>query len=283
MTEVKDILALVDRLPPMPAVVQQVLSLLQDPDFSFSELLDTVRLDPGITAHVINICNSPYYGLKQKVSSLQQAMLLLGSQQLMEIILSGKVVGHFKKGQRGYRLTRGELWKHCMASALLAQTLGERLKFPDLPTLFTAALMHDVGKLVLSEYVDKDFAQIEQMVAAGQSFAEAERQVLGLDHAILGGAVARKWNFPENIVAAIAFHHNPEAAAPQYRPLANLVTLANLLCVSLGVGTGADGLASAVNPRLLQDVGLRSRDLDMLLLDLKDILDDAADMLAMAT
>lgn len=283
MTEVKEILARVDRLPAMPAVVQQILALLQDPNFSFSQLLETVRLDPGITAHVINMCNSPYYGLRQKVSSLQQALLLLGSQQLMEIILSGKMVGHFKKGQTGYRLARGELWQHCMATALLAQTLGERLKYPDQPTLFTAALMHDVGKLVLSEYVAQEFKQIEQMVAMGQSFADAERQVLGLDHAILGGAVARKWNFPENIVAAIAFHHNPGGAAAEYRPLTNLVALANLTCISLGVGAGAEGLAAAVYPQLLKEVGLRTRDLDILMLELKDILDNAADLLALAS
>jgi putative nucleotidyltransferase with HDIG domain len=283
VTEVKEILARVDKLPPMPAVVQQILATLQDPNYSFSDLLETVRLDPGITAHVINMCNSPYYGLRQKVSSLQQAMLLLGSQQLMEIILSGKMVGHFQKGQSGYRLSRGALWQHCMATALMAQTLGERLKYPDLPTLFTAALMHDVGKLVLSEYVAKEFTQIEQMVEMGQAFADAERQVLGVDHALLGGAVARKWNFPDNIVAAIAFHHNPGAAAAEHRHLANLVALANLICISLGVGAGAEGLAAVVSPALLKDVGLRSRDLDILLLELKDILDKAADLLALAS
>ncbi len=281
MTQVKEILASIDRLPPMPAVVQQILVTLQDPDFSFSQLLEKVRLDPGITAHVINMCNSPFYGLRQKVSSLQQAMVILGSNQLMEIILSGEMVGHFKKGQKGYRLARGQLWQHCMATALLAQVLGERVKFADKATLFTAALMHDVGKLVMSEYVAKEFEQIEQMVAMGQAFADAERQVLGLDHALLGGAVARKWNFPESIVTAIACHHAPERAT-QHRQLANLVALSNLMCLTLGVGAGAEGLASSVSPDLLKEVGLRTRDLDVLFLELKDILDEAADLLAMA-
>lgn len=283
MIDVKEILARVDKLPPMPAVVQQILATLQDPNFSFSDLLETVRLDPGITAHVINMCNSPFYGLRQKVSSLQQALLLLGSKQLMEIILTGNMVGHFKGGQNGYRLSRGALWQHCMATALMAQALGESLKFPDQPTLFTAALMHDVGKLVLSEYVATEFVQIEKMVEMGQAFADAERQVLGVDHALLGGAVARKWNFPNNIVTAIAFHHNPLAAPAEHRPLVNLVALANLMCISLGVGAGAEGLAAVVSPALLKDVGLRTRDLDILLLELKDILDGAADLLALAS
>lgn len=277
----EQILARVESLPPMPAVVQQVLVMLQDQDFSFPQLMETVRLDPGITAHVINMCNSPFYGLRQKVSSLQQALLLLGSRQLMEIILSGQMAGHYRKDQSGYRLAKGQLWQHCMGTALFAQVLGEKVKFEDPPTLFTAALLHDVGKLVLSEFVADEFKQIERMVAMGQSFADAERQVLGVDHALLGAAVARKWNFPESIVTAIAFHHNP-GKATKHRELCNLVALANLMCLSVGLGAGVEGLASVVSAELLKEVGLKSRDLDGLFLALKDIVDQAGDLLALA-
>ncbi|MFH1057419.1 MAG: HDOD domain-containing protein [Pseudomonadota bacterium] len=278
---VKEILSKVERLPALPGVAQQVMAMLQDPNFSMDRLMRTVRLDPGITAHVIEMCNSPYYALRQKVSSLQQALVILGSRQLMEILLSGQLVGKFRQRQLGYRLARGDLWRHSMATALLAQHLGELLKFEDQATLFTAALMHDVGKLVLSEYVAQDFARIEALVAEGQSFAQAEQTVLGVDHALLGGAVVRKWNFPDEIAAAIAFHHNPERSQ-QHRKLCHLVCLANLMCVTLGVGAGAEGLASTFSAELLREVGLKPRQLDVLLLDLKDILDQAADLLALA-
>lgn len=279
--KVKQILAKVERLPALPAVVQQVTAMLQDPNFSMENLMRTVRLDPGITAHVIEMCNSPFYGPRQKVSSLQQALVILGSRQLMEIMLSGQLVGRFRQGQKGYRLARGDLWRHSMATALLAQRLGELTKFADTATLFTAALMHDVGKLVLSEYVAQDFERIEALVAQGHSFAQAEQEVLGVDHALLGGAVARKWNFPDEIAVAIAFHHNPERAQ-NHRLLCHLVSLANLLCITLGVGAGAEGLATSVSVELLREVGLRPRQLDALLLELKDILDQAADLLALA-
>lgn len=277
----KEILAKVERLPALPGVVQQVMAMLQDPNFSMDRLMQTVRLDPGITAHVIEMCNSPFYGPRQKVSSLQQALVILGSRQLMEILLSGQLVGRFRQGQKGYRLARGDLWRHSMAAALFAQVLGERVRFEDPATLFTAALMHDVGKLVLSEYVAQDFERIETLVAQGQSFAQAEQAVLGVDHALLGGAVARKWNFPDDIAAAIAFHHNPERAQ-SHRKLCHLVCLANLMCITLGVGTGAEGLATSVSAELLREVGIKPRQLDSLLLELKDILDRAADLLALA-
>jgi putative nucleotidyltransferase with HDIG domain len=168
-----------------------------------------------------------------------------------------------------------------MATALLAQRLGQRVVFDDPATLFTSALMHDVGKLALSEFVGKGFAKIEELVAQGESFVAAERQVLGVDHALLGAALAKQWNFPEPIMTAIAFHHSPERA-PQHVQLTHLVALANLLCVSLGVGSGAEGLAAPAPASLLKEVGLKTRDLDLLFLELKDILDEAGDLLALA-
>jgi len=120
LSQVKEILARVENLPAIPGVVQQVLAIVQDPDFEFSRLMEVVRLDPGITAHVLRMCNSPFYGLRREVTSLQQALTYLGSNQLLQIVLSGEMVRHFQKGQEGYRLVKGELWRHCMATALLA-------------------------------------------------------------------------------------------------------------------------------------------------------------------
>jgi HD-like signal output (HDOD) protein len=198
---VKEILAKVDHLPPLPAVVQEILSQLQDPEFSMNRLMGVVRMDPGITAHIIEMCNSPYYGLRTKVSSLQQALVILGSQRLVEMVLSGQMLGALRQGQKGYRLARGDLWRHSMASALLAQRLGEKLGFQEIPALFTAALMHDVGKLILSEYVARDFERIETMVAQGQSFWEAERAVLGETLEDIRHELARAWHLPELTVS----------------------------------------------------------------------------------
>lgn len=281
MKLINEILGNVEHLPGVPSVVQQVLVKVGDPNFAFKDLMETVRMDPGITAHVLRMCNSPYYGLRREVSSLQEALTYLGTNNIVQIILSSELVGQFKQHQDGYRLERGELWKHCMACALLAQKIGDRVRFPDMATLFTAALLHDVGKLVLSQYVGSRFEEIDELVQdQDMSFVEAEQQVLGIDHALLGAAVARKWNFPDPIMVAIACHHDLSKAG-EHRPLVALVALANLLVVSMGVGIGAEGLAAPAPPGLVKEVGLKPRDLDRLALDLKDILDQADDMLAL--
>ena len=279
---VQEILAEVHRLPAVPGVVQQVLSLVSDPDFSYEELMETVRLDPGITAGVLRVCNSPYYGLRQKVNSLKHALTLLGPTKVVDIVLSNEVVGFYKETQEGYNLARGELWRHSMATALLAQKLGRKTGYRHPSMLFTAALLHDVGKLILSEYVGEDFDQIEEVMSRKKiSFVEAEREVLGLDHALLGGAVARVWYFPEPIVKAIALHHDPGRARTD-ADLVRLVAVANLLVISMGVGVGAEGLSAPVDPGLLKSVGLKSKDLQDMTLEIKSILDQAEELLDLA-
>ena len=279
---IHEILARVERLPAVPAVVQQVLGLVSNPDFSYDELMEMVSLDPGITAGVLRVCNSPYYGLRQKVTSLKHALTLLGPAKVVDIVLSNEVVGFYKQNQDGYNLARGDLWLHSMATALLAQKLGEKTGFNQPFMLFTAALLHDVGKLILSEYVGEEFSQIEGVMARKQiSFVEAEREVLGLDHALLGGAVAKAWNFPEPIIKAIALHHDP-ARARTDADLVRLVALANLLVVSAGVGVGAEGLATPVDPGLLKGLGLKNRDLQAMTLEIKSILDRAEELLDLA-
>jgi len=279
---VKEILAKAEKLPAVPAVVQQVLALVQNPEFSFSRLIDTVRLDPGITAHVLRMANSPFYGLRQKISSLEQALALLGTRNLVEIVLSTQVVKYFQVDQGGYRLERGELWRHCMATALLAHRMGDMLKYQDTATLFTAALLHDVGKLILSQYVGERYHKIERMVGEdGKSFVEAEREVLGVDHALLGGLVARHWNFPESIVTAIAFHHAPERAA-KHGQLTALVALANVLTLSMGFSGGAAGLAVPMPEGLAAMAGFGPREMDKIALEVKDINDKAAELLNLA-
>ncbi|WP_044346977.1 HDOD domain-containing protein [Dethiosulfatarculus sandiegensis] len=282
MSLIKRILKQVDHLPGVPAVLQQVLSLVNDPEFSFEELVEVVRVDPGITAHVLKVCNSPYYGLTRKVSSLQQAMTYLGVNKVVDIILTSEVVSYYKNDQTGYRLKGGELWRHSVAVALLAQEMGKQYGYKDLSTLFTAGLLHDVGKLILSEFVEEEFKEILRLVKEeGMSFPEAERKVLGVDHALLGAKVVRSWNFPEPIIRAIAYHHD-FSQTNKDRKLVALVNLANLVVLSMGIGGGAQGLAVRMPQALMDELGLKARDLDDHLLAVKDIGEKAEELLSMA-
>lgn len=236
MNLAKRILDKADALPALPRVVTQVLDLTSDPDFAMSELVAMVSLDPAITAKVLRRVNSSFFGLVYKVTSLEQALPHIGSRQLVEIVLDAGVGPMYKGGQDGYLLPPGQLWRHSLATALAAGWVGRTLAYADAPTLHTAALLHDVGKLVMAEFVRERFEAMGRLVVEdGISLMEAEKRVLGLNHAELGALVAKKWRLPKAIRTAILYHHDPRPAE-EARELANLTALANYLAEAAGHG-----------------------------------------------
>ena len=231
-----EIITKADSLQAAPGVVSQVLALTADPDFAMDRMVRLVRLDPALTAHVLKMCNSPYYGLRQKVASLDHAIAVLGVNALVDMVLSSGLLRLFSnKTQDGYLLKKGQLWRHNVACGLITQKLTVGLKLNS-SVLFTSALLHDVGKLVLSQFVSQSFYEIESLIEEHDySLVEAEKEVLGIDHATLGGIIVEKWAFPEDIIRAITYHHHP-LSIPDPPKMIVLVALANQLATAVEYG-----------------------------------------------
>ncbi|MCK5679680.1 HDOD domain-containing protein [bacterium] len=268
MSLMEEIITAVDEMPPFPQVVQRAMRALAEPDYEVAGLVDILKVDQSITANILKLCNSAYFGLPRKVSSLKEAVVYLGANQLRQLLLSGAASKIYEKPSSGYTVFADELWRHALATAVMAQVLRQHLRFKiDENTLFTAALLHDVGKVVLSAFVIDKYRAIEQLVETGESsFQEAERQTLGFDHAEIGGKIAEKWEFPDAIITAISFHHEPARAAKEFRLLTEIVALANSLTVMVGYGTGVDGLACRGHDLLLKKLKIEARDLEKLVL-----------------
>ena len=193
------------------------------------------------------------------------------------------MVGFYKNSQDGYVMERGELWRHSMATALLSREIGQEMGFDDPSTLFTAALLHDIGKIVLSQFVKDEFEAIETLVQEqGWDFVSAERKVLGLDHALLGAKMAQLWKLPSSIIRVIAYHHDPMKAKGDQQ-LVRLVALANIIVISMGVGGGVQGLAVPAPSELLKEFKLTTKGLQEYHLKVGDILDQADELLDMAS
>jgi putative nucleotidyltransferase with HDIG domain len=211
---ISEIIDKADQLPAAPGLVSQVLTLTANPDFSMEELVSLVRLDPAITAYVLRMCNSPYFGLRQRVSSLDHALAVLGVNALVDVVLGSGLLQIFGKkeqeSQAGYLLAKGQLWRHSVSCALIAQQLAAKAAAINHSILFTAALLHDVGKLVLSQFVSKSFYEIASLVHEHHyPMVEAEREVIGIDHAALGGIIVEKWGLGDDVIGAISCHHHP--------------------------------------------------------------------------
>jgi len=272
----------VERLPPLPHVVGQVMAITADPDFPMDKLVRAVSLDPGVTAEVLRRLNSAYYGLAHQVSSLEQALPYLGIEALLEIILSSGVSQVYHGEHPGYLLPRGRLWRHSMACAIIAKHLAQRAGYPDPGEAFTAGLLHDVGKLVMSQFVAESFPRISQLVMLqGMDQAEAETRVLGIDHATLGADLASRWKLPAPLKAAILLHHRPATESP-HRRLVELVAMADHLSGVIGHGGQPEGMRAELPPSAVVTLKLSPKGLRELVATCRKLVAQAADLLDLA-
>ena len=264
MNCVKDIVDRVGCIQPLPDTALKLMNVMGDPRSKLDDFVEAIKYDQAVTGQVLKLCNSSFFGLSRKVTSLNDAMLCLGTVKVLQLVMSVHTNNMLSAEQKGYGLEPGVLWKHSVAVALASSLFAQRLRLPDANLVFTAGLLHDIGKVILNEYVAEDFAEIVRRVTDDRvSFVEAEHQVLGYSHEEVGGMIAERWKLPPAIVRCIRFHHVPSALDPP-DALVDTVYLANCICLLLGIGLGEDGLCYRADPTVLQRRGLCESDLEII-------------------
>ena len=251
----------VEAFPGMPVTAAKLLPLLKDSDSTANEVESILKYDPGLTANILKLTNSAYFGIPTKVSSVKQAIVLLGWKRLLQVVTTICMSPLMQKSVPGYDIRSGELWRHSVAVSVAAEILVKALKITNADEVFTAALLHDVGKLVLGSFVKKDLEQIETMVAKGITFDVAESMVLGTNHAEVGGQILHKWSFPAELVNAVQWHHDPESCQNGC-VLSDIVHVANTLGLMTGFGKVEDGLDMEPFGPVADRLGLKAKDLD---------------------
>lgn len=251
----------VDCLAPVTPAAQRILEITGDPNSSVGDLVEVIQFDQALTANLLRICNSSYFGLRKEITSVKQATAYLGMEKVACLVMMGNSSGYLTKAQEGYDLHEGELWRYSVASALITQDLAERYAVQRASLLFTAALLKDIGKVILSRYVKGLFSEIKAEVQEkGLSFLEAERNILGIDHADLGGQVAAKWRFGQEMVNIIQNHHSPDRVSLEDLSVP-IVYLSDCICMMMGIGLGSDGLAYRYYPQVTDRLRFTEADL----------------------
>ena len=245
----------------MPGAAVKLLALIDDPDVSVSQIEAILRHDAGLTANILKLANSAYFGIPSTVGSVRQAVVILGLKRLIQMVIASCVSAIMDKPVPGYDLPSGELWRHSIAVSVAAEGLVKELKIGAAEEIFTAALLHDVGKLVLGDFVKDDFSKIEAALNQNVSFEAAEDMVLGTNHADIGAQILTQWSLPADIVNAVRWHHTPESAAKNGTML-DIVHVANELCLMIGIGAGQDGLQYKVSEAVTERLGLASQHID---------------------
>lgn len=246
----------IDSIPPLPTTVTRALQIIEDRESGSKELAKVLAEDQSITATLLKYANSAYYGLTRKVSTVSEATVILGFTTIRSMLLTASVHKVVNREVSGYALAQGELWKHSIQCAMVAKNLAKKSRFPQVEQAFVAGLIHDIGKVVLNVYVGTQYGEIIDAVRQEQiPFMEAEKRILGFNHAEVGARLAAKWNLPDDLVDAIAHHHSPQDSEMNSK-LTALVHIADAICLMLGFGLGADGLLYPLNESVLEMLGL---------------------------
>ena len=255
----KELLARLESLPSLPEVYAELLAEIQAPNSSFRRVGDLIARDVGMTAKILQIVNSAFFGQARRILNTQDAVAMLGYDTLKALVLSTKIFSQFD-AKRVRCLDLNALWQHSMNTGMFARTIGvgEKLARTAQDEAFTAGVLHDVGKLILAHNFPEIYADVI-MRSRGQQRPEVEleQECFGASHAELGAYLLSLWGIGEEVVDAIAYHQRPPRMSASSRVLA-VVYAANALEHMLS-GTSGDEAAAAVDPEILKQLNAAER------------------------
>ena len=253
-----ELVAKVKNLPPISQAALQLVNLLDEPAVSNEDVVQVLKYDNVLTAKLLRACNSPYFGLEEPVSSVDQAVLILGHHQILHIVLTLAFGGAMSVPLAGYAVESHELWRHSLTAATAAEYVvnnGIDINV-DPHVAFTVGLLHDIGKLVLGTVLTPEHqTNIRALIEDRRNSRwEAEKAVLGTDHAEVGGALLRAWNLPEEIIEGVSDHHNP-VVDPEPK-ISAIAHLGNCLAHRVSPSPGLETYATFVDLRVAEAFSL---------------------------
>lgn len=240
----------IEDLPTIPNTLQRVLTSIDEVTTSAQSMEEIIREDPVLTAKILKIANSPYYGLATEVSSIARAVVILGFDEVKNLVIGLSLTGAFSGGIHFPGMDGTSVWIHSFAVAQASKMVGEIMETLDPDELFTAGLLHDIGRVLMCLYFPEELNEIIALQdEGGLSLNEAEKS-FGLSHTEVGAYLAKKWNLSDMLLNVIRYHHHPQGAG-HYETEAAAVFLADELCHALKIGFHHDDQKKILVPKCL--------------------------------
>ncbi|MBU8920896.1 MAG: HDOD domain-containing protein [Bacteroidales bacterium] len=258
----------INQIPPLPAAATRLISTVSNPDHALGDVIRIVENDSTITAYVLKVANSAFSAQREYVSSVKDAILLLGENMVISAALRVCASGLFGKSLDGYEADSWSMWKHSMGTAVAAKYINAFIKDGDYSdVVYTAGIMHDIGKVVISDFLSGKPGEIKLILEeSGQKdFLYGEREVLGTDHCEVGGLLGEKWNFPESIISVLRYHHHPAESPEQWKPLVHIVQLADAVAMMCGASTGNDCLQYEIDKGHMNYLDISEQDMEKIM------------------
>jgi putative nucleotidyltransferase with HDIG domain len=267
-----EVIAKVKNLPAVSQAALKLVTLLDQPAVSNEDVVTVLKYDDVLTAKLLRACNSPYFGFDEQVSSVEQAVMILGHQQILHMVLSLAFGGAMSTRLPGYAIEAKELWFHSLSTAVAAEHLA-RSGLPmevEPPVAFTAGLLHDIGKLALHQVLDTGTQTAIRDCIIQQRLPRnvAEREILGTDHCEVGARLLETWRLPVEIVEAVAHHHSP-VGTPQPK-LSAVIHVSNCLVHLIGSTLGWECYAVIADAGANEALGITPEKLECLMISVHD-------------
>lgn len=263
--EIKRMVRDVKSLPALPGIVVKLSALAESEEASLQTISRLISADQILSAKVLKLVNSPFYGFPGRVSTVSNALILLGVNVVKALVLSSSIFDLMEKNVVG-------LWEHSLGAGVAASIIAKRLKMPDGEEISTAALIHDIGKVIVKIKLREEAALVRSRVDQGEvSIREAEKEVLDVDHAEIGGWLGNTWCLPEKLIEPIACHHDP-ARSVNYPDRTAVVHLSDILIKASGFGYSGDNLVPQIQEAAWKKLNLSDH-------VLREIIDEIEDKL----
>mgnify|MGYP003966136279 FL=1 len=239
LIEIQDLISENEPLASLPNTFYKLREVVSNPNCDFDDIAEIITLDPSLTVRLLKIVNSAFYGLRGEVETIPHAMGIVGTEQLMQLVLATTVVGQFKNIPKDM-MDMDYFWKHSVACGLSARAINEAREENEGESIFVAGLLHDIGRLVMCLKVPDQLKIVLGFAKkSGDRWYKAEAKYFGFDHGGVGGALLRAWTLPKKLQEAVAHHHFP-ASAKKYPQEAAIVHLADRISHHIVLDSGND-------------------------------------------
>ncbi len=254
--------------PTLPGVFEKMSRLMSDANTTAGEIADVIATDQALSAKVLRLVNSAFYGFPGRISTITHAVIILGSDALKGVIISSSVFD--------VMLARGlyDLWKHSLGCAVVSGIIARKKDYPDPEEVSVAGLLHDIGKVILKIELPDEFLLINDIASREQiSIGAAEEDFLGFDHSDAGSWLSQKWNLPRSLSDPITYHHRPGLARTAQTPTA-IVHLADVLIRAIGFGSGGDDMVPQIDKGAWESLDISRSALEEIICESDEKLED---------